>query len=201
MTAESNGPEPAPGGRTMRRFSASRRLRRRVRRLTIRKAAILRTIEITYKPAHTPAPPASRRRNCAGFGNLGGGLSAAVCVFLSSATGVATTRARSPAAGTGVAVLARHRTAITPRHYVIWRTAPPDPSDPAAWSPPPGHRHRPHPPRDYWSRYLLMARTVGLPMKFLRLTLTPVCSTSRATRTVASREWPPRSKKLSSTPT
>jgi hypothetical protein len=33
-------------------------------------------------------------------------------------------------------VLARHPTAITPRHYVICRTAPPDPADPAAWPPP-----------------------------------------------------------------
>jgi hypothetical protein len=32
--------------------------------------------------------------------------------------------------------LARHPTAITPRHYVICRTAPPDPADPAAWPPP-----------------------------------------------------------------
>jgi len=29
--------------------------------------------------------------------------------------------------------LAHHPTAITPRHYVICRTAPPDPADPAAW--------------------------------------------------------------------
>jgi hypothetical protein len=32
--------------------------------------------------------------------------------------------------------LARHPTAITPRHYVICPTAPPDPDDPAAWPPP-----------------------------------------------------------------
>jgi hypothetical protein len=32
--------------------------------------------------------------------------------------------------------LARHPTAITPRHYVICPTAPPDPADPAAWPPP-----------------------------------------------------------------
>jgi hypothetical protein len=32
--------------------------------------------------------------------------------------------------------LARHPTAITPRHYVICRTAPPDPANPAAWPPP-----------------------------------------------------------------
>jgi hypothetical protein len=32
-----------------------------------------------------------------------------------------------------MAVLAHHPTAITPRHYVICRTAPSDPSDPAAW--------------------------------------------------------------------
>ncbi|HZR50563.1 MAG TPA: condensation domain-containing protein [Streptosporangiaceae bacterium] len=35
-----------------------------------------------------------------------------------------------------MAVLAKHPTAITPRHYVICRTAPSDPSDPAAWSAP-----------------------------------------------------------------
>jgi hypothetical protein len=35
-----------------------------------------------------------------------------------------------------MAALAHHPTAITPRHYVIHRTAPPDPADPAAWSPP-----------------------------------------------------------------
>jgi hypothetical protein len=32
-----------------------------------------------------------------------------------------------------MAVLANHPTAITPRHYVICRTAPSDPADPAAW--------------------------------------------------------------------
>jgi hypothetical protein len=35
-----------------------------------------------------------------------------------------------------MAVLAHHPTAITPRYYVIYRTAPPDPADPAAWPPP-----------------------------------------------------------------
>jgi hypothetical protein len=35
-----------------------------------------------------------------------------------------------------MAVLIRHPTAITPRHYVICPTAPPDPADPAAWPPP-----------------------------------------------------------------
>ncbi len=35
-----------------------------------------------------------------------------------------------------MAALPRHPTAITPRHYVICPTAPPDPADPAAWSPP-----------------------------------------------------------------
>jgi hypothetical protein len=35
-----------------------------------------------------------------------------------------------------MAALARHPVAITPRHYVICRTAPPDPADPAAWPPP-----------------------------------------------------------------
>ena len=41
--------------------------------------------------------------------------------------------------------LARHPTAITPRHYVICRTAPPDPADPTAWPAPlaagTGRRH------------------------------------------------------------
>jgi hypothetical protein len=35
-----------------------------------------------------------------------------------------------------MAALTRHLTAITPRHYVICRTAPSDPADPAAWPPP-----------------------------------------------------------------
>ena len=35
-----------------------------------------------------------------------------------------------------MAVLAHHPTAITPRQYVICRTAPPDPADPAAWPTP-----------------------------------------------------------------
>jgi hypothetical protein len=35
-----------------------------------------------------------------------------------------------------MAVLARHPTAITPRHYVICRTAPANPSDPTAWPAP-----------------------------------------------------------------
>ena len=35
-----------------------------------------------------------------------------------------------------MAVLAHHHTAITPRHYVICRTAPYDPSDPTAWPAP-----------------------------------------------------------------
>jgi hypothetical protein len=35
-----------------------------------------------------------------------------------------------------MAILARHPTAITPRHYVICRTAPSDPTDPAAWPAP-----------------------------------------------------------------
>ena len=35
-----------------------------------------------------------------------------------------------------MAALARHPTAITPRHYVICRTAPPDPANPDAWPAP-----------------------------------------------------------------
>jgi hypothetical protein len=35
-----------------------------------------------------------------------------------------------------MAALARHPTSISPRRYVICRTAPSDPADPAAWPPP-----------------------------------------------------------------
>jgi hypothetical protein len=35
-----------------------------------------------------------------------------------------------------MAALARHPTAITPRHYVICPVAPADPADAAAWPPP-----------------------------------------------------------------
>jgi hypothetical protein len=35
-----------------------------------------------------------------------------------------------------MAIVRHHPTAITPRHYVICPTAPPDPADPAAWPPP-----------------------------------------------------------------
>ena len=35
-----------------------------------------------------------------------------------------------------MALLARHPTAMTPRHYVICPSAPPNPADPAAWPPP-----------------------------------------------------------------
>jgi hypothetical protein len=35
-----------------------------------------------------------------------------------------------------MAALAHHPTAITPRHYIICRTAPSDPADPAAWPAP-----------------------------------------------------------------
>jgi len=51
---------------------------------------------------------------------------------------VATSAVRTPeqAHARCMAALARHRTAITPRHYVICRTAPSDPSDPAAWPAP-----------------------------------------------------------------
>jgi hypothetical protein len=35
-----------------------------------------------------------------------------------------------------MAALEHHPTAITPRHYVICRTAPSDPADPTAWPPP-----------------------------------------------------------------
>lgn len=35
-----------------------------------------------------------------------------------------------------MSALARHPTAITPRHYVICPAAPSDPADPAAWPPP-----------------------------------------------------------------
>jgi hypothetical protein len=50
----------------------------------------------------------------------------------------ATSAVRTPqqAHAACMAALARHPTAITPRHYVICRTAPPNPADPAAWPPP-----------------------------------------------------------------
>jgi hypothetical protein len=50
----------------------------------------------------------------------------------------ATDAARTPgqAHARCMAVLAHHPTAITPRHYVICRTAPSDPSHPTAWPPP-----------------------------------------------------------------
>jgi hypothetical protein len=51
---------------------------------------------------------------------------------------VATDTVRTPeqAHARCMAALIHHPTAITPRHYVICRTAPPDPADPAAWPPP-----------------------------------------------------------------
>jgi hypothetical protein len=50
----------------------------------------------------------------------------------------ATSAVRTPqqAHAACMAALARHPTAITPRHYVICPTAPPNPADPAAWPPP-----------------------------------------------------------------
>jgi hypothetical protein len=50
----------------------------------------------------------------------------------------ATDAARTPeqAHARCMAALAHHPTAITPRHYVICRTAPSDPADPAAWPAP-----------------------------------------------------------------
>ncbi|HXL93543.1 MAG TPA: hypothetical protein VN969_31820 [Streptosporangiaceae bacterium] len=50
----------------------------------------------------------------------------------------ATDTARTPqqAHARCMAALARHPAAITPRHYLICRTAPPDPADPAAWPAP-----------------------------------------------------------------
>jgi hypothetical protein len=60
-----------------------------------------------------------------------GGLPLVACL-------VATDAVRTPrqAHARCMAVLARHPTAITPRHYVICRTAPPDPADPTAWPAP-----------------------------------------------------------------
>jgi hypothetical protein len=51
-----------------------------------------------------------------------------------TATGAVRTPAQAHARC--MAALARHPTAITPRHYVICRTAPADPADPAAWPAP-----------------------------------------------------------------
>jgi hypothetical protein len=69
---------------------------------------------------------------------------AVACVFASAGSRplvahlVATDAVATPeqAHARCMAALARHPTAITPRHYVICRTAPPDPADPAAWPPP-----------------------------------------------------------------
>ena len=51
---------------------------------------------------------------------------------------VATDAVRTPAQAHDrcLAALPRHPTAITPRHYVICPSAPPDPGNPAAWPPP-----------------------------------------------------------------
>jgi len=51
-----------------------------------------------------------------------------------SATG--TVRTPEQAHARCMAALERHPTAITPRHYIICRTAPADPADPAAWPAP-----------------------------------------------------------------
>jgi hypothetical protein len=60
-----------------------------------------------------------------------GGRPLVACI---AATGAVQTPEQAHAAC--MAALARHPTAITPRHYVICPTAPPDPADPAAWPPP-----------------------------------------------------------------
>ncbi|HEY1623640.1 MAG TPA: hypothetical protein VGG16_07545 [Streptosporangiaceae bacterium] len=51
-------------------------------------------------------------------------------------TATGTIRTPEQAHAACMAALAHHPTAITPRHYVICRTAPPDPADPAAWPAP-----------------------------------------------------------------
>src|SRR4029077_18002643 len=51
-----------------------------------------------------------------------------------AATGAVRTPGQAHARG--MPALARPPTAITPRHYVICRTAPADPADPAAWPAP-----------------------------------------------------------------
>ncbi len=51
-------------------------------------------------------------------------------------TGTDTVRTPEQAHARCMAALTRHPTAITPRHYVICRTAPANPADPAAWPPP-----------------------------------------------------------------
>ena len=51
-------------------------------------------------------------------------------------TATGTVRTPEQAHARCMAALVRHPTAITPRHYVICRTAPPDPADPAAWPAP-----------------------------------------------------------------
>jgi hypothetical protein len=69
---------------------------------------------------------------------------AAACVFASAggrplvARLAATDAVRTPeqAHARCMAALAHHPAAITPRHYLICRTAPPDPANPAAWPAP-----------------------------------------------------------------
>jgi hypothetical protein len=51
-------------------------------------------------------------------------------------TATGTIRTPEQAHARCMTALTRHPTAITPRHYVICRTAPSDPADPAAWPPP-----------------------------------------------------------------
>jgi hypothetical protein len=51
-------------------------------------------------------------------------------------TATGTVRTPEQAHARCMAALTRHPTAITPRHYAICRTAPPDPSDPTAWPAP-----------------------------------------------------------------
>ena len=76
---------------------------------------------------------------------LGHAVAPAVAHVFASAAGrplvaylTATDDVRTPeqAHARCMAVLAHHPTAITPRHYVICRAAPPDPADPAAWPTP-----------------------------------------------------------------
>jgi hypothetical protein len=64
------------------------------------------------------------------FGSAGG------CALVAYLTATDAVRTPQQAHASCLAALADHPTAITPRHYVICRTAPADPADPAAWPAP-----------------------------------------------------------------
>jgi hypothetical protein len=62
--------------------------------------------------------------------------SAGGCPLVAYLAGTDAVRTPEQAHARCMALLAHHPTAITPRHYVICPTAPPDPADPTAWPAP-----------------------------------------------------------------